>query len=229
MARRLTPHIWISKTEASAKQSGIPGYITHNIPLLTVGPPQTQPAPPRRDDTLIFTSQNGVKAFCSLTNRRDWSVYTVGDSTAKCAEKHGFKKVVSAKGDVDALGSLLIRTHQPTNARFYYASAQDVSGDLVAVLQSKNFPVERAIIYETHALSRVPEDMAKLIAEGARLIVMLYSAKAAQIFAGLGMHTERIETISISPQVDKNLDGLTIGSRYIAEKPTHASMIKQLH
>src|SRR5204863_98418 len=52
---------------------------------------------------LAFTSANGVRAFADASGERSLKVFAVGAATALAARQAGFKSVLSADGDVEAL------------------------------------------------------------------------------------------------------------------------------
>src|SRR4029453_9258545 len=52
---------------------------------------------------LAFTSANGVRAFADASGERGLKVFAVGAATAQAARAAGFKAVLSADGDVEAL------------------------------------------------------------------------------------------------------------------------------
>lgn len=220
--------VWITRTDAHKSIRLPPGFQALNIPLLTVGAAARPPEPPKSDDVLVFTSGNGVRWFCTYSDRRNWPVYTVGYATKDLAKRSGFNAVESAGKDVATLTQLIANTPALKSKRLYYASGLDVSGDLEADLKRDGFNIVRAILYETHPKQKVPKQVRATLAKHRAFTVLLYSPKGAQAFGALDIDFRRISTVSISANVDQNLSGLGLKSRKIANFPTHAALIKQL-
>ena len=63
---------------------------------------------------LLATSANGVRAFAQRTPRRDLPLYAVGPQTAETARSAGFKTVLSAEGDSNALVEFVAEHADPT-------------------------------------------------------------------------------------------------------------------
>ena len=72
--------IWITRTLPAAHKSAQAfahlGLAAAIAPLLLVSPPEVMPAMPPQEALLIFTSANGLSAFCQLTDDRHWPVVT---------------------------------------------------------------------------------------------------------------------------------------------------------
>lgn len=220
--------VWVTKTYAQDSIPMPPGWRALNIPLLTVAPPSHAPEPPGLDDILVFTSGNAVRSFCSYTDKRDWPVCTVGDTTADVANMSGFKYITSAGKDVATLHDLILANPALKSNHLYYASGQDVIGDLKAGLTRIGYHIDRQVLYETHSTLEVPPLIVTAMARNQLLTVLLYSRKGARAFRTLDLRFGRVSTISISANVDENLSGLGLKSRNIAEHPTHTRMIKHL-
>lgn len=220
--------VWITRTD-TGKPTLLPaGWKALKIPLLDLAPASQSPTPPNVNDVLIFTSGNAVHWFCKNTDKRDWPVYTVGDATANIAIKAGFKDIRSAGKDVAALRDLIVNESALKSKRFYYASGEDVSGDLETDLSQAGYNIVRAVFYETHPIQYVPEEIRASLSNNQPLTVLLYSFKGAQAFRALDLDFSRMKTISISANVDKILAGIGLKSRKTADKPTHNAMIKHL-
>lgn len=211
--------VWVTKTGSTRKSHPVPGYQGFYLPLLEVVPPAQMPRPPTPEDVLVFTSSNGIKHFCALTKKRDWSVYTVGNATRDAARAHGFTDVKSAGKDVEALAKLVAQ-EVPKTRPIYYASAEQVSGDLSGKLKSAGYKVRRAVIYKTLPARTIPDRAAPYI--------LVYSRKGAEVLRDSGLDITKSHLVSISRSVDRQLGIMPVKSREIAENPSHSDMIKLL-
>lgn len=221
--------VWITRTETQKPVELSAGWGALRIPLLSVAPASKPPEPPLPDDVLVFTSSNAVDWFCNFTQKRDWPVYTVGDTTAAQAVKAGFQSVTSAKKDVAALTAMIIRNSDLKSKRLYYGSGQDISTSLPADLQKQGYFMVRQIFYETHPITRTPPEIKAALTKERTLTVLLYSSKGAHVFRDLDLDMRRISTVSISDNVDSVLKNLNLKSRKTAHRPTHKALIKQLN
>ena len=130
---------------------------------------------------LLFTSSNGVHAFCRQSSVRGVPVLAVGDATAQAARGLGFAHVGSADGDVAALAALAIETLDPRGGKLVHLGGAHVAGDLGAALGKAGFQVERRIGYAAQAVKTLPTAFSEPLD-----VVLFHSARAAHIFVGLG-------------------------------------------
>ena len=220
--------VWVTKAGANADIDAHKNIKFLHAPLLHIAPATYAPKHPRPDDYLVFTSKAGVTTFCEFSDRREFPVFTVGDATAQLARDLGFKKIESARGDVQALRKMI--TSQPAlkAKRLYYASGQEVSGDIENDLTKDGFNIVRAILYETYGVQHIPTQIQDALSTDRDLTVLLYSPKGARIFCGLDLDFKCIDSVSISANVDKELESLGVKTRKIAKTPTETDMIKEL-
>ena len=106
MARR-RQKIWITRAQpaadATAERVRALGHEALVAPLLAVRPLSGVEVDLSGIAALAFTSANGVRAFADLSGERSLRVFAVGAATAQAARAAGFKLVLSADGDVEAL------------------------------------------------------------------------------------------------------------------------------
>ncbi|HET6969964.1 MAG TPA: uroporphyrinogen-III synthase, partial [Phenylobacterium sp.] len=99
--------IWITRAQpgadATAERVRAMGHDAVVAPLLAVRPLLDVPVDLRGVAALAFTSANGVRAFADVSGERNLKVFALGAATAQAARAAGFKSVLSADGDVEAL------------------------------------------------------------------------------------------------------------------------------
>jgi len=156
---------------------------------------------------LLFTSANGVRAFCGQTARRDVPVYAVGAVTAALARRAGFADVAVAGGDVASLAALVRERRAPGQGPLIHIAGSHVAGDLGGLLRAAEFEVHRIVLYHAEEASRLsPRALAALRSPGG-VTVLLYSPRTARIFtrlareAGAEAALARAAALCLSPAV----------------------------
>ena len=218
--------IWITRTLPGASQSASAfekrGFSTVIEPLIEIRPPALAPSMPTRDAVLLFTSSNAVRMFANLTDHRHWRVLTVGDATARAARKIGFSDVMSADGNWLNLASLTKR-EVPKGTKLFHLCGDRWRGPLVETLSDSGYRAVRSILYESPAVSDLPE-----IDLNALTHVAFHSPRAARIFSKLVGEAAHITSLSISPATDQALEGIRLKERLISETPNETGMLAAL-
>jgi uroporphyrinogen-III synthase len=171
--------IWITRTHGETTASAIEalGHEAVLAPLLAVQPVDADLST-LTYDAVIFTSRNGVDAFCRLSDRRDLSAWCVGDTTAEAAKIHGFTKVISAGGDAAALFEKL-KFKAPRTTRFFYAAPGEPSAPLTTWMRAEGFTVQQVAVYQTVAIPPALSD-----ADLRRIThILIHSARGGQALA----------------------------------------------
>ena len=222
--------IWITRTLPGAHESAAAfeqaGFKTVTAPLLTVENKAAAQAVPE-NAVLVFTSQNGVRAFCEAHSDiwetlRDCPVMTVGDATAALAKEMGFKNVRSAGGVSDDIAPLISRKPDK-EALYIHISGQHVRGAAVQDIIDLGLNAERRIYYGSSAVQALPDiDIDKID------VAVFFSPMAAQTLARLSPAVAHMSALSISGAADEALGTLVFKERYIAKAPTLESLIAAL-
>jgi len=214
------PSVWITRTLPAANESAIAwqraGADTLVNPLLAIVPVRDYETPPAGSH-IIFTSKNGVDHFAG----RNHPVICVGDATAKHAQAAGFENVVSVDGTSKDI-TVWVLKNLPKSSRVTHVSGKHVRGSITEDLRSAGYDSQRIIAYQSEITPEWPMPDFNVVA--------LYSPLAAQAFReAVGTQKlNKIATISISPATDQALDGLDIGDRLIAARPTEDAMLALL-
>ena len=130
---------------------------------------------------LLFTSKNGVRAFCETYPQRDFLVYCVGNGTAELAKNLGFKRVYSAEGNVNNLRDLVQQRANPAGKVLLHISGKDVREPLEKLLPE--FPIERIVGYEIVDHFELTEEKLKALRDPHITHVCLFSPKSGERFA----------------------------------------------
>ncbi len=225
MTKTPSQTVWITRTQPSASQTAAAfkraGFGVITAPLLTVEP-ETHIAPLPERAVLIFTSQNGVRAFCSSHAARNYPVVTVGDATAELARRLGFSNTRSAGGTSDDIAPLIAQSPDK-QAQYLHISGNHVRGAVSQDLAAMGLKSERCIYYRSAPVQAMPDINLSEVD-----IAAFFSPLAAQTLALLSPQTCHLKAVSISAATDDALGTLKFKERRIARAPTLKSLIAAL-
>ena len=140
MARR-RQKIWITRAQpgadATAERVRALGHEAVIAPLLAVHALPDVQVDLHGVAALAFTSANGVRAFADISPERAIRVFAVGAATAQAARAAGFKLVLSADGDVEALAEGIGQRRGELRGAVLHPGAVDLAGDLVGALEKQ--------------------------------------------------------------------------------------------
>ncbi len=177
--------IWVTRASPGADRTAERlrdlGHSPLVSPVMRVKP---LPAAVEVDDVaaLAFSSANGVEAFITRTPRRDLPVFAVGDATAEAARQAGFASVVSAAGDVKALGRTIAEAGLPKGSVVLHPGGRDLAGDLPAEA-GPGVVVRQVALYET--VARAPSEALAVLDHDGLDAVLVHSSKAARRIAAV--------------------------------------------
>lgn len=129
---------------------------------------------------LAFTSANGVRAFADANGERALKVFAVGAATAQAARTAGFKSVLSADGDVEALAEGIAARRGELRGAVLHPGALEPAGDLAGALEKQGVEARRLVLYETAPVDLTEAQADRLTQSDA---VLLHSPRAAQVLA----------------------------------------------
>ena len=218
--------IWITRTLPAAHKSAQAfahlGLAAAIAPLLLVSPPEAMPAIPPKEALLIFTSANGLSAFCQLTDNRHWPVVTVGAQTAVQARKAGFKTVSSADGTSEDV-TALVKSSTDLSTPIIHCAGEHVRGSITEDLRAGGYQARRDLYYRSAPVDKVPKiDLTRLN------FLALYSPLAAKTLARFKPDLTTVTLLSISAATDAALGDLKAQARLIAKAPNEAAMLDLL-
>jgi len=202
-------------------------------PLLSV-----RPLPGARVDlagvqALLFTSANGVRAFASLSSRRDLPAFAVGDATQRTLREAGFAKTESAGGTVEDLAALVEKRLDPKQGPLLHAAGSAVAGDLAGRLGKAGFELRRAVVYETETAHELSAETREKLGRGEIGLVLLFSPRTAETFARLAKAAGpavsqgigKAIALALSPAVTKAAEALSWRDIRTADRPELPAML----
>lgn len=196
-----------------------------------------RPGPPPSLDgvqALLFTSQNGVRAFAAVTKRRDLPVLAVGRSTADAARSAGFEEIDSADGDSAALARLAAEQLASTNGALLHVAGKQVAGDLPGRLEQAGFTTRRAVLYEARAVDHLPEAAVRALSRRNVAGALIFSPRTAEVFARLVAAAGLTETLGgltalcLSTAVAERLGVGVWGAVRVANRPELPALLDLL-
>lgn len=195
-------------------------------PVLTIEPVLPLPDP-EGVFALVFTSANAVRVFAQGGKGRGLRAYCVGASTANAARRAGFR-ALSAGGDVSDLLEMLTASHKAGDAPYLYLHGEKTAVDLAGLLRERDIPVRARMIYRQ--VEQPLSDKARQVLAAREVIVPLFSANSARIFARqVGtLPKSRIQAVCMSRAVAGALTGFDEKNIHFAAHPGREGMIKAI-
>ncbi|MBP7702235.1 MAG: uroporphyrinogen-III synthase [Phenylobacterium sp.] len=217
MSSQRSLKIWITRAqpgaEATAARVRALGHAPFVAPLLAVRMVEDPQIDLAGVKALAFTSANGLRAFAQACADRSLQVFAVGAATAQAAREVGFRRVLSADGDVAALAEGIAARRSEIGGAVLHPGAAELAGDLAGALARAGVEVRALTLYDTAPAVLEPDQVAEL---GEVDVALVHSAKGAQALAAvLAVHPQpRLKVLGLSkavlaPLADTPLAGLT--------------------
>ncbi len=143
-----------------------------------------------RAQAVLLTSANGALALVETTDRRDLSLYVVGDATAAAARAGGFTEVESADGDAADLAALVGERLTPDAGPLLHVSGDHVAGDIEGAISQSGFDYQRTVLYDAVAAEGLPEALLTALTAGSVDGVLLFSPRSARTFVHLARQSD---------------------------------------
>lgn len=185
---------------------------------------------------LIFTSSHGVEAFVCNHKNRSNSVFTVGDDTAKTAEKAGFLNVCSAQGDVQALASLVRDACvNKTPVNLIYIRGREISYDLREILGKNDIKIHEIIGYEAKNAKNLSKNLLQALENHEIKAVLLFSMRGGGCFLnlveqhGLTQRLKTVQALCIASSVVESVSVLPFEAFQIAKRPDRHGMMELIN
>ena len=227
MARR-RQKIWITRAQpgadATAERVRALGHEAVIAPLLAVRAIEDVQVDLGGVAALAFTSANGVRAFADLCAERAIRVFAVGAVTAQAARAAGFKLVLSADGNVEALAEGIGQRRGELRGAVLHLGAAELAGDLVSALEKQGVVARALTVYETVPVAVDPEAASQLVLADA---VLLHSPRAAQALAAVlkANPAPKLRALGLSKAVVKPLARAKIGQKAFPSMPLEGALL----
>lgn len=220
--------IWITRAQpgadATAERVRALGHEAVVAPLLAVRVLPDVEVDLNGVAALAFTSANGVRAFADACGERSLRVFAVGAATAQAARAAGFRSVLSADGDVEALAEGIGIRRGELKGAVLHPGAAEPAGDLAGALEKHGVEARRLILYETAPVTLSPEEIDVLAGSDAAL---LHSPRAAQVLAKVlkTRPAPKLRALGLSKAVMKPLQRTPLAAKAYPPFPLEAALL----
>jgi uroporphyrinogen-III synthase len=225
---RRRQRIWITRAQpgadATAERVRAMGHEALVAPLLAVKRLPDVQVDLTGVAALAFTSANGVRAFAETCADRSLKVFAVGSATAQAARAMGFRSVLSADGDVDALAEGIGARRGELKGAVLHPGAAEPAGDLAGALEKHGVEARRLILYETGPVKLADAEAELLVRADAAL---LHSPRAAQVLAAvLKAHpAPGLRALGLSKAVIRPLSRTRLAAKAYPPFPLEAALL----
>jgi uroporphyrinogen-III synthase len=220
--------IWITRAQPgadlTAERVRALGHDAVVIPLLAVRNMDDVRVDLAGVAALAFTSANGVRAFADASGERSLKVFAVGAATAQAARQAGFRSVLSADGDVEALADGIAMRRGELRGAVLHPGAAEPAGDLAGSLEKHGVEARRLVLYETAPVALADADAEIAAACDAAL---LHSPRAAEAMARvLKAHpAPRLRALGLSKAVVRPLARTPLAAKLFPPFPLEGALL----
>lgn len=206
------------------------GFETYLAPMLEIVP---LPFDVLDDfDALIFTSAEGVRAYCDGGGVVKGQAICVGKYTAHAARDAGFEAVVNVAGTgrdvVDYIGK--------SNLNYLHIGGKHVAYPIAEKLRAFGTNCTHVPVYEAQKVSDISPDILDAIREKRIDVVTFYSKRTAEAFLDLAAQSgvvEALNTIKCLSISDAVLECVRLynyewNGLYVSSTPDRTGMLEQL-
>ncbi len=180
----------------------------------------------KAESTLIFSSQNAIRAFVEKTDPNGQRACCVGHKTTALANAVGFD--AACKGETaDQLVATLVSEKIPTN--FLHLRGAHARGDIAARLSASGVSCREAVIYDQVAVP-LTNEARKLFAGNTKVLLPLFSPRSAEIVGeALREINARIFLAPLSDAVMQACQNINAEQAVIAPQPDQEGMFFALN
>lgn len=221
------------EAERTARALDARGWEALIAPVTEIRPIPGVPAETDGATGLIFTSAAGVRAWTAAGGRTDLPVWTVGDATARVAERAGFDRIVSAGGNSSDLVGRLQDTRRGADGPLLHVSGEQIAGDTAGELERAGLICRHLILYRAKIVRCLPENALTALNAGVVRAAPFFSPRAAAAFvrlveeAGALDRLHRVEALFLSDACARAGQAVWRGTR-VAERPTEEALLALL-
>ncbi len=175
---------------------------------------------------LIFTSENGVRAYVKSQGQAGLPAYCVGGRTAKAATDAGLK-AYSADGSADELVALV--QGAGLNGPILHIRGEYTRGNIAQRIDAQ---VDEAVAYRQAPVDLTHE--AQSVLQGGRAVILpLFSPRTAQLFFKLVTNSNvQLQVVAISEAVKEAILGSNSPENMIitvADTPDAVAMLRAIN
>jgi len=231
-------HVLVTRPRADARtlvdELHAHGHTAVLAPMLTIRQRVHTPPDLTGVQAVLFTSANGVRAYATISDRRDLPAFAVGEATAEAARARGFSHVETAGGDAASLAASVRERLRPADGGLYHAAGTVTRGALAETLTAAGFAVRREALYEAVPADALPADAREALTNGTLEGVLFFSPRTADTFvsvvrnAKLAAACRDVHAVCLSPAVAERARALDWASVRVAVRPDRGGLLAAL-
>jgi len=137
---------------------------------------------------VVITSRNTLRALEDHPQRDEVTalpLFAVGEATAWAGRQFGFSEVTIGPGTGAGLPPIIQREVHPEKGPLVHIGAEKVAFDLQGALEEDGFELRRIVLYRSHPVDTLAEEIVAELKSGAISRVLLLSPRTARTFARL--------------------------------------------
>ncbi|MEM8574563.1 MAG: uroporphyrinogen-III synthase [Pseudomonadota bacterium] len=137
---------------------------------------------------VVITSRNALRALGTHPERdkaTELPLFAVGEATAWAGRQLGFTEVTIGPGTGAGLPPLICTELEPHLGPLVHIGAEKVAFDLKGALAEHGFELRRVILYRSHPVEELSEEVVDALKRGDIDGVLLLSPRTARAFARL--------------------------------------------
>ena len=217
-----------SETVERLKARGLTAILAPMLSLVEL--PDSDMPDPSDLSGVVFTSANGVRTYTARRSDRHLPAWCVGPATAQAARHEGFETVYESAGNAVDLAHFIVANTSPSERPLLHVANSAATGTLRETLKSQGYRTIFAALYEMRPAISLPEEVAKLLTQKARTIILLHSEKGASAFAALTKARELANCIgvAISERASTPLERSNLSAIYTADTPNEDGLFAAL-
>ena len=206
-------------------------------PMLEIVFPACSDIDPGQFRAIAVTSLNAIDALLQRADRdqlQSLPMFTVGDKSARQAERAGWQQVTSASGTVDDLVALLASKYCDSTGSILYAAGVNRAGDLAGGLATQSVEVVTAEVYHARPVDHLASEIVDKLRQDRMDAIFIYSARTALIFlqcvrnVDLLAEVRRIRTCVLSEAIAAPFRAAGFENMTVATEPNESSLLKDL-
>jgi uroporphyrinogen-III synthase len=181
---------------------------------------------------VVLTSRHAIAACPSTLHAHP--AFAVGPATATRAAAAGFRNVVNADGDADAVVERICTHLQPATGSIFLPTTTGQGERLATRLRSLGFRVIRRVAYRVLPKPALPEIVTENLRSARIASALFFSAESARHFVRLIIAADLVDTVgnveavSISQRPVVALERLPWRRISVASKPNQDAMLALL-
>ncbi len=216
-----------SETAARVEERGLP-YL--KAPMLTLQASGHELPDLSGVQGVLFTSANGVRAFCAASERRDVTAWCVGPATLEEARSSGFTVRKHGDGNAQDLAELVIGQAAPEAGTLLHVANSAAAGNLADTLRGAGFETVFAPLYDAVATFELAAPVQNALRGGAACAVLIHSAKGAEAFGALTKEADCAghHLVAVSAAAARPLMSRTFEQVHLAERPNEEALMAAL-